>query len=253
MSLRGKVRRVAERLTGTHIYRVVPRGIDFASDMGSALPMYRANIVFDVGANVGQSAKTFLDKFPSAHIYCFEPVTDTYRLLQDSLQNNERVDCYQLAFGSSKETGQMVLQGSSDMFWMLGQSSEIPSKDARTESVNVDTLEDFCRTNKVDRISYLKIDTEGGDLEVLRGAVAMLAEQRIDIIQVEAGMNPTNSRHVPFETIKEFLESYRYYLFGIYEQVNEWPTGEPHLRRTNPIFLSQQVITKNGRSAKPGA
>ncbi len=245
MSWKSKIKKFAERLSGTHIYRVLPRGIDFAKDISCALPMYRPNVIFDVGANVWQSAKQFLAEFPSAHIFCFEPVTNTYRLLQHSLQDNKRVDCYQIAFGSSKKTGQMILQGSSDMFYLIDQSSESPNKDTLLESVIVDTLDDFCQMNKVDNISYLKIDTEGGDLEVLKGAVMMLSEQRIDIVQVETGMNPANGRHVSLESIKEFLESNRYYLFGIYEQVNEWPTGEPHLRRTNPIFISQQVIDKN--------
>ncbi|RLC07817.1 MAG: hypothetical protein DRI24_24275, partial [Deltaproteobacteria bacterium] len=145
MSLRSKVKTLAEHLTGTHIYRVLPFGNDFVQDIAKALPMYHANIVFDVGANVGQSAKLFLAKFPSSHIYCFEPVTDTYRQLRHNLQDNERVDCYQLAFGSSKGTGEMVLQDSSDMFFLLGQSKELPKKGVRTESVNIDTLDDFCR------------------------------------------------------------------------------------------------------------
>jgi hypothetical protein len=91
----------------------------------------------------------------------------------------------------------------------------------------------------------MKIDTEGADLDVLKGAERMLNEQRIDIVKVEAGMNPTNHLHVPFEVLKNYLESKHYFLFGIYEQKHEWPTKHPHLRRTNPIFISQQVIENN--------
>lgn len=70
----------------------------------------------------------------------------------------------------------------------------------------------------------------------------MLNEQRIDFVEVEAGMNAGNKRHVPFETLKEYLESKNYLLFGIYEQVHEWPTNEPHLRRTNAVYLSRRMI-----------
>ncbi len=251
MSLRRQIEALAGQMIGRRKNRAPPRGMDFALDIAYALPLFRASIVFDVGANVGQSAKLFLTKFPSSHIYCFEPVTDTYHLLQHNLQDTERVDCYQLAFGSSTRSGEMILQGSSDMFFLLGQSSELPSKEVRSESVTIDTLDAFCRANKIDRISFLKIDTEGGDLDVLRGAETMLGEQRIDIVQVEAGMSPTNSRHVPFQSLKDFLEGHGYYLFGIYEQVKEWPTGEPHLRRTNPVFISQQVIDKNRKQKRP--
>lgn len=244
------LRKLIEQLTGTRIYRSLPRGIDFAQDIANSLPTYRTDIVFDIGANVGQSSRLYLVKFPNAHIYCFEPVSDTFRRLQDKLQSNERVDCYRLAFGSSKSTGRMVLQGSSNkMFFLLDPSKESPANNnVPTESVDIDTVDGFCHTNGIDRINFLKIDTEGGDLDVLKGAVNMLAEQKIDFVQVEAGMNPSNRRHVPLESLKEFLESQRYFLFGIYEQVNEWPTRAPHLRRTNPVFVSQTLIERNRMS-----
>jgi FkbM family methyltransferase len=250
MSLKKSVKELVERLTDTHIYRELPRGIDFIQDITNSLPMYRVDIVFDVGANVGQSSKIYLNRFPSSHIYCFEPVGDTFHQLQDNLKGIERVDCYQLALGSSKGKGKMVMQGSSVMFYLLGQSKESPmNNDVATESVDIITLDEFCRTKRIDQINYLKIDTEGGDLEVLKGAANMLTEQRIDLVEVEAGMNPGNNRHVPFEALKEYLESHGYFLFGIYEQKNEWPTREPHLRRTNPLFISHRMIELNRKSA----
>jgi hypothetical protein len=61
----------------------------------------------------------------------------------------------------------------------------------------------------------------------------MLRGHRIDVIPPEAGMNRRNAHHVPFEDFKAFLEPNGYYPFGVYEQVAEWPTREPHLRRAN--------------------
>jgi FkbM family methyltransferase len=249
MSLKNKVKKLLEQLTGIHIYRALPHGIDFVQDISSSLPMYRADIVFDVGANVGQSSNIYLARFPSSHIYCFEPVGDTFCQLQCNLKGNARVDCYNLALGSSKCKGKMVLQGDSDMFFLLGHSKESLNNNVTTEIVNLITLDEFCHTNKIDQINYLKIDTEGWDLEVLKGSVNMLTEQRIDLVEVEAGMNPRNNRHVPIGALKEFLESYSYFLFGIYEQVSEWPAREPLLRRTNLLFISQSMIELNRKSA----
>lgn len=246
MNLRGLARNLAKRLTGVRVSRVLPRGIDLARDIASVLPMYSADIVFDIGANVGQSAKAYLTTFPNSRIYCFEPVGNTFRQLQDNLKGDMRVVCHRLAFGSSRKRGEMVLQGSSDMHFLLGQSKEpLTSNEVQTESVDIATLDEFCHAEGIDRVSFLKIDTEGGDLDVLKGAESMLAEQRIGLIQVEAGMNPGNTRHAPFEFLKEFLESHGYFLFGIYEQVGEWLTSEPHLRRTNPVFISRDMIDKN--------
>lgn len=254
MNVKNKVKKLVEQLTNTHIYCSLPRGIDIFQDNANSLPTYRINVVFDVGANVGQSSKTYLALLPSSHIYCFESVSDTFRKLQNSLKGNERVDCYQLAFGSSKGKGKMSLQGSSDMFFLLSLSKESPmSSDLMTETVDIITLDEFCQIHRIDQINYLKIDTEGGDLEVLKGAVNTLTEQRIDFIEVEAGMNPANNWHVPFGTLKEFLESHSYNLFGIYEQVSEWPTKELHLRRTNSLFISHRMIEQNRKSAGASA
>ena len=86
MSLKSKVKMLIERLTDTHIYRELPRGIDFIQDIANSLPRYRVDIVFDVGANVGQSAKIYLARFPRSHIYCFEPVINTFHNLQANPQ-----------------------------------------------------------------------------------------------------------------------------------------------------------------------
>lgn len=254
MSLKHKLRKLVEQLTHTRIYPLLPRGIDVAYDIANSLPMYHTDIVFDVGANVGQSAKRYLGWFPRSHIYCFEPVRDTFHQLEDNLKGNDRIHCFQLALGSFKGKRKMVLQGTSDVFFLSGQSKESPvNEDVMTEDVDIVTLEEFCRVREINEINYLKIDTEGGDLEVLRGAENMLTEQRIDLVEVEAGMNVSNKWHVPFEVLKGYLESRRYFLFGIYEQVNEWPTREPHLRRTNPVFISHRMIETNRRRTETSA
>lgn len=243
MSISNKIEYIFQRITKTHIYHTIPRGIDYIHDIATSLPQFRANIVFDVGANVGQSALTYLQCFPGSRIYCFEPATDTFHRLQANMGGHKRVLCHHIALGSANGNGMLVIKRESDMSYLLNPSQEPAIEDdVNTESVTVIALDDFCIAERIDQISYMKIDTEGADLEVLKGASRMLLEQKIDLIEVEAGMNPLNHRHVPFEVLKKHLESYQYFLLGIYQQVNEWPTGKPQLRRTNPIFLSQRLI-----------
>jgi len=246
MTIKGQIKKLVEKLTYTHIYRVLPRGIDLFQDIPNHLPLLHVDVVFDVGANVGQSARDFLDSFPKSQIYCFEPVGETFRRLQLTLKGYDRIHCFQLAFGALQGKGRMLHQGSTDMFYLLNPSKNVSvNDDSYLEEVDIETLDEFCRSRKLNHIGYLKIDTEGGDLEVLRGSKNMLNAHQIDLVQVEAGMNCRNERHVPFEALKEFLESKKYFLFGIYEQVHEWPTKEPHLRRSNCVFVSEAVIKAN--------
>jgi FkbM family methyltransferase len=251
--LKNKLRRLVARVTAKHVYHSLPRGVELAYDIENSLPTFAADIVFDVGANVGQSAQSFLEWFPRSRIYCFEPVSATFRQLQNNLKDNDRAFCYCLALGSSASTGQMLLQGSPDMFSLSSRLDRVPNGNVPTEHVQVATLDDFCLTHSIDRINFLKIDTEGGDLDVLRGAEHMLNDQKIDLVQVEAGMNVNNKWHVPFELLKDYLESRSHFLFAIYEQVSEWPTSEPHLRRTNPVFISRRMIETNRHSLPLGA
>ena len=155
----------------SEILEVGPRGISLFQDLSNYFPAYQAKIIFDVGANIGQSAKQYLQWFPQSTVYCFEPASAAFRQLQTSLQDNAKARCFQVAFGSSKGTGNLVLQGQSVMSFLFDSSkTQAVTSEADLEAVEVETLDNFCRTNDIHSINFLKVDTEGGDLEVLRGA-----------------------------------------------------------------------------------
>ena len=113
----------------------------------------------------------------------------------------------------------------------------------KTEVVKIETLDEICQSEGVSYIDVLKIDTEGFDIEVLKGATSMLKNNKITFIQVEAGMNPHNKLHVPLQQFVDFLAAYGYVLFGVYEQHLEW-TGEQRLSFSNPVFISGKYVTR---------
>lgn len=240
----------AELAAGVRVYaasQITERGIDMFADLDTYLPHTRIATVFDVGANVGQSARRYAEEFPAAIIHSFEPVAGTFAQLASSVPG--RVRCHQIALGATADVGSMVKQGKTEMFYLLGDRPAPPS--AALEQVSIDTLDNFCERHDIQRIDLLKIDTEGSDMAVLQGAERLLREQRVGIIQVEASMNSGNRHHVSFGAFMTHLEANGYRLFGIYEQWPEWPTGEPHMRRSNPVFISEQVIAANRRQPSP--
>lgn len=243
MSFKKRIKTLAEKIFEVRIFRVLPKGIDFSHDVSNAMPTYKFKVIFDVGANVGQSTITFLDEFIDSYVYSFEPVYTTYEQLKLNVNKHmARVSLHKLALGSKSGSANIVMEGSSDMFYIKEQAKIDTAKTSSVESVKISTLDEFCLEHNIQHVSYLKIDTEGGDLEVLKGSSEMLSKQKIDFVQVEAGMSPRNKRHVAFELLKQQLESSNYYLFGIYEQVDEWITKEPNLRRTNSVFMSKKMI-----------
>lgn len=250
MGIKGQLWNWIGRATGNHILRSLPRGVDVFHDIAKYLPRQHVEIFFDVGANVGQSALSYTKKFPAAQIYSFEPAPESFLQLQQHTAHCPRVRCFRLALAAKTGSGQLLASGTSTMNRLAPASPAAPDSQ-RTIPVELQTLDAFCDTEKIQAIHYLKIDTEGGDLDVLRGAETMLAAQRIDLVEVEAGMNPRNTHHVRLEALKEHLEQRAYFLFGIYEQRREIFTGEPHLRRSNVVFVSQRVIEANRKPPKP--
>ena len=206
-------------------------------DLGRDLPRFQPTVILDVGANVGQSAARFRAAYPLAEIFCFEPVQATYLSLRDAVAGDPRIHCHHVALGSQQGTATLVLDGTSDRSRI---EPGLPT-DTTSETVPVDTLSNFCTQKEIPQISYLKIDTEGHDLEVLRGGESLLAEARVDVLEVEAGMSPDNHLHVPISELVTYLEGFGYRLFALYEQVPEWQTGRPQLRRTNPVFISPEL------------
>ena len=209
-----------------------PRGFDLFHDLARIIPA--AKVVFDVGANVGQSTERYLKEFPRATIFSFEPVPSTFEKLVaniekgNSIATRSRFLPEMCGLGAVASTARMKTNdGPSDMFNIT---------DDGNEEIRLSTVDLW--GDVVSHIDFMKIDTEGHDLEVLKGSENMLREKRITAIQVEAGMHPGNERHIPLEVFKSHFESRGYLLFGFYDQVEEFYTNEPHLRRSNPVFVA---------------
>ncbi len=192
--------------------------------------------IFDVGANIGQSAQEYRRRFPAADLYCFEPVPSTFQELCKNLEVSDKTHAFPLAFGSKPGRVGVVLQSHSSINSLLNTVEPPFPEGIQAEIVDVDTMDNFCRIHEISQMDYLKIDTEGYDLEVLKGAEDLLQRRCVTFIQVEAGMNPYNQKHVPLKILQDFLEAHHYVLFGLYDQTFEW-RGEARLRFLNAVFI----------------
>jgi FkbM family methyltransferase len=246
MGIKSGMRAIAEKLTGRKIYKRTPFGVNPLDDLVFRFPNYRFEVIFDVGANIGQSAIPFSKRFPGSRIYCFEPIALTFATLGQNVGNRKNIELYQMALGAVMAEKAMTSMKNSDMSTLRpGPDVDVIAPGgAQTEIIKVDTLTGFCDRHSIKHISYLKIDTEGYDLEVIKGGKEILDRSAIDFVELEAGMNPNNKLHVPMEELKEYMENNGYCLFGIYEQVQEWITQKPILRRSNLLFVSDKMANK---------
>ena len=88
--MRNQVKRMLAERFGLSVQRLknVPFGVDWVEDAAYYL-QGRPRCIFDVGANEGQTALRLLRRFPSAEIHSFEPIPETFALLQQRLAQTE--------------------------------------------------------------------------------------------------------------------------------------------------------------------
>ena len=204
------------------------------------LPAFTPTTIFDVGANVGQSAIAFATAFPNAAIYSFEPIANTYQELVARTLALPKVRTFRLAFGQTPGQAPMLVNPNSSTASRV--SVEAPRPFEHVEMVPMGTGDSFCAAHAITRIGFLKIDTEGHDLDVLMGFANMLTEKRIDLAEAEVSMNRLNTKHIALDRVKGYMESIGYSLFHIYDQTLDVAfSGRPILRRSNVVFISLQL------------
>lgn len=155
-------------------HRDVPFGSSFAT-------------IIDVGAHHGQFALLARERYPIADIVCLEPLPNAVERLGAVHGGDERLVI--LPYAVANEHGHRAMHVSRK----TDSSSLLPilqpyvdafpgTEEAQTFDVEVRTL-DALFASPVSRPALLKIDVQGGELEVLAGAGRVLAE--VDVVFVE--------------------------------------------------------------------
>lgn len=139
-------------------------------------------IVFDVGADYGDSSKILLTHNENLEIHAFEPNSNAYSLLKNNI-NNRKCKFLNYAVGNKNSTIRIninIIDGS--------QSSIYRSNDNTvSKEVKCLKLDTYVRDNKIKHVDFIKIDTEGNEINVLKGMISMIKKQSVDWIQFEYG------------------------------------------------------------------
>ena len=173
-------------------------------------------LIFDVGANIGKFSSNLKRFFPNSEFYCFEPIGPTFRKLEENLKSNQ-FHLIQKALGEKQEYVTIKINEDyrSDENSLVAKNQPFDSK--KEETLEVVTLDSFLQISSIPQIDFLKIDTEGFDLKVLKGAKDSLLLGKIKFIYVECGLDVSNKYHVHLSEFIEYLSQFDYCLLGIYQ------------------------------------
>lgn len=206
-------------------------------------------VIFDVGANVGQYLQRLTETFRErASIWSFEPSRKSFQALSENAGSSNNVTLKNFGFGDREMIAPL---------FSPGDASKIASLHYRRmehqgvhlhvgETVRIRTIDNFCREENIPRIHLLKIDVEGHELKVLKGARKMMAREAIDFIQFEFGAPAVDAR-IYFKDFYYLLQS-RYKIYRILQDgmrpIKQYQeTCEIFRKATN--YLAERIALRN--------
>jgi FkbM family methyltransferase len=179
------------------------------------------DIFFDVGAHKGETVNFILKHFNVNKIFAFEPLENNFIKLKKNTNKNKlkekNIEYFNFALGERKEIKYIkeMNESSSSTFNQINQESNYFKRKNRLlnfsnkkffyleKKVSIEKAKDIIIKYQVKKIDFLKIDTEGYELNVLKGFEEQLG--KINIILFEHHYDLMIKKNYTFSDINNFL------------------------------------------------
>lgn len=177
------------------------------------------DIVIDIGANIGLYT-LFLSKYVGdrGHVYSIEPIPQTFEILSNNVKNLMPNNVTVYNFGISDKSGTAIMEipkynSNIENFYQATLVDSSKHKNSlRKITVNLISL-DKLKSERKEKIAFIKIDAEGHEFEVLNGAKKIINLYKPALL-VELSGNPDDDRSIAFNIFnqlkKEGYSSYWY-------------------------------------------
>ena len=177
-------------------------------------------VVFDIGAHYGETIKLFFKKLNLKKIYSFEASPKNFKILSRNVSkyNSDKLEIHNFGIGRemSKKYINQTLESSSSTINSLNTDSKYYKKKLRILNIkkqesffqkipiSIITLDHFIEKNKIKNIDLLKIDTEGYELNVLKGLSKN--SHKIKLVYFEHHYDDMIIKNYKFGDIHKFLK-----------------------------------------------
>lgn len=204
--------------------RYFPRGVNWMYDIQRFGMNREASVVFDVGANVGQTARNLSQFFSRSRIFSFEPVASTFLTLEASFRNSSNVQCIQAGLGETEDCREIAIHSNSEMNTLVLDGPH--QSTGALEMVKIETADGFCRARGISAIDILKMDVQGWELNVINGARELLANNAIHFVFAEVGFRRHDSDIQAFSSFNDAMELAGFMFCGLYDVYRYGPAKQ---------------------------
>ena len=204
---------------------------------------FKIDTLLDVGANSGQYAGLMRELGYKGIIHSFEPTSNAFNLLRNKSKKDKNWHIHQLAIGSMP--GKIEINISENSFSSsileiekLHVNNAPQSRYINKETVSIETIDNlFPAITKGVKSIYMKIDTQGYESEVLKGAENSL--HKIQCIQLEMSLVKLYKNEWLFEEIASYLKKNYFEIFTIEPEFYDSNTGQ--LLQLDAIFYNKNT------------
>jgi FkbM family methyltransferase len=195
--------------------------------------------IFDIGANIGQSIKRFRRKFNKSKIYSFEPNPEIFKDLVEIQKKDSNLKVFNFAFSNKDSITKLFSYKES------GQNSLYPIKNKNKKNffkVNTRKISTFMKKNKIKKIDLLKIDTQGSELDIIKGCGNYL--KKILIIEIELIFNDIYNKNTISE-IEKILSKFGFITWDI-PNIVKFPRSDiDRIYFADILFVNTKLINCN--------
>ncbi|MBY0424821.1 MAG: FkbM family methyltransferase [Cytophagales bacterium] len=180
----------------------------------------RKTTILDIGANNGQYTHALIQHLDNDYtIHSFEPSSSSFQQLE-KFQNDKNIFAHQVALSDKSGSAELYFDYSGTACASMNKInySHLNVDLNKSEVIKTVTLDEFCISNSINHVHFCKIDVEGFEISVLKGAINLLTNNAIDLIQFEFGIASSFSG-IYLKDFFEILSNYKIYRIlqdGIY-------------------------------------
>lgn len=190
----------------------------------------------DVGANIGLMSLFAAQRVGnSGKVYAFEPEPQTFRFFMENIEVNQLTNVHGFNMGLSTSDGQAKIYITNDTNRGMASLVKHDHRTTLSSEITVTSLDTFLAAHAVTHIKMMKVDVEGWELNVLKGAQQMLRTAQAPILCIEYNPQAPDAAA----------------LFNYIVNINEYnvfilPHGTGRPAKLQPIKTAQELPTSGG-------